>query len=155
MLYFSFTFLFSLLSVLYLFISFSCTILCTFYILHLCTVHFLHCFTVIIFIWLSLLCTCISCHIPSYDIHILCFSYTILFHILYFHMLFVYYAFHLLYLFIYFSCTMYFSYTVILYFSSCSCNCLYFHRITVLCFSYHVIYSIHVISFLVSCLQIP
>ena len=33
LLYFSFTFLFSLLSVLYLFISFLCTILCTFYIL--------------------------------------------------------------------------------------------------------------------------
>ena len=50
MLYFSFTFLFSLLSVLYLFISFSCTILCTFYILYSCTVHFLYCFPVILFI---------------------------------------------------------------------------------------------------------
>ena len=123
MLYFSFTFLFSLLSVLYLFISFSCTILCTFYILYSCTVHFLYCFPVIFFIWLSLLCTCICCHIPSYDIHILCFSYTILFHILYF------------------------SYAVILYFSSCSSNCLYFHLIAVLYFSYHGICSIHVISF--------
>ena len=101
-----------------------------------------NCFPVIFFIWLSPLCTCICCHIPSYDIHILCFSYAILFHILYFS-----YAFHILYLFIYFSCTMYFSYTVILYFSSCSSNCLYFHRIVVLCFSYQVIYSIHVIFF--------
>ena len=42
-----------------------------------------------------------------------------------------------------------------LYCTTCSCNCLYFHRIAVLCFSYHVIYSIHVISFLVSCLQLP
>ena len=84
MLCFSFTFLFSLISVLYLFISFSCAILCTFYILYSCTVHFLYCFPVIFCIWLSLLCTCICCHIPSYDIHILCFSYTILFHILYF-----------------------------------------------------------------------
>ena len=43
-----------------------------------------NCFPVIFFIWLSLLCTCICCHIPSYDIHILCFSYVILFHTLYF-----------------------------------------------------------------------
>ena len=40
-LYFSYTFLFSLLSVLYLFISFSCTTLCTFYIRYSCTVHIL------------------------------------------------------------------------------------------------------------------
>ena len=52
--------------------------------LYSCTVHFLYCFPVILFIWRSLLCTCICCHILSYDIHILCFSYTILFHILYF-----------------------------------------------------------------------
>ena len=34
-----------------------------------------------------------------------------------------------------------------LYYISCSCNCLYFHRIAMLCFSYHVIYFIHIISF--------
>ena len=86
--------------------------------LYSCTVHFLYCFPVILFIWLSLLCTCICCHIFSYDILILCFSY----------------AFRIL-------C---FSYTVILYFFSCSCNRLYFHRIAVLCFSYHVIsYTLH------------
>ena len=80
LLYFSFTFLFSLLSVLYLFISLLCTILCTLYILY------------------------------SY---------------IYIHVLFI-------------------SYTVFLYFTSCSCNCLYFHRIAVLCFSYHVIsYTLH------------
>ena len=80
MLYFSFNFLFSPLSVLYLFISFSYTILCTFYILY------------------------------SY---------------IYIHVLFI-------------------SYIVFLYFTSCSCNCLYFHRIAVLCFSYHVIsYTLH------------
>ena len=52
--------------------------------LYSCTVHFIYCFLVILFIWLSLLGTYICCHILSYDIHILCFSYTILFHILYF-----------------------------------------------------------------------
>ena len=67
--------------------------------------------------------------------------------ILYFHMIFIYSAFHILY-FSYAFHVLYFSYIVILYFTSCSCNCLYFHRIAVLCFSYHVIYSIHVISFL-------
>ena len=55
-------------------------------------------------------------------------SYTFLFHILY-----CPYIFHILY----------FSYTVILYFTSYSYNCLYFHRIAVLCFSYHVIYTCH------------
>ena len=81
-------------------------------------VHFLYCFHVILFIWLSLLCTCICCHIFSYDIHILCFSC----------------AFHIL-------C---FSFTILLYFSSCFCNCLYFDRIEMLCFSYHVIsYTLH------------
>ena len=74
-LYFSYTFLFSLHSVLYFFISFSCTTLCTFYILYSyivhvlfsytvfmycsctififlysCTVHFIYCFPVILFI---------------------------------------------------------------------------------------------------------
>ena len=37
-LYFSYAFLFSILYVLYLFISFSCTTLCTFYILYSCTI---------------------------------------------------------------------------------------------------------------------
>ena len=90
---FSYTFLFYLLSILYLFISFSCTILCTFHILYSCcfytifiylyscTIHFLYCFPIILFIWLSLLCTCICCHILSYDIHILCFSsYTVIYY---------------------------------------------------------------------------
>ena len=58
-LYFSYTFLFSLLSALYLFISFSCTTLYNFYILYSytifiylykCTVHFIYCFPVILFI---------------------------------------------------------------------------------------------------------
>ena len=66
---------------------------------------------------------------------------------------YILYAFHLHILVIYFSLSynvlfIYFSYTVILYFTSCSYNCLYFHHIAVLCFSYHVINSIHVISFL-------
>ena len=101
--------------------------------LYSCTVHFLYYFPVILVIWLSLLCTCICCHIFSYDIHILCFSYA--FRIL---------CFSYTILFICFSYTMYFPYTVILHFSSCSCNCLYFHRIAVLCFSYHVIsYTLH------------
>ena len=120
--------------------------------LYSCTVHFLYCFPVILFIRLSLLCTCICCHIFSYDIHILYFSYA-------FRILCSSYTI----LFIFFSYTMYFSYTVILYFSSCSCNCLYFNRIAVLCFSYHVIsytfhihfyhdLAIHVLSIFLSCM---
>ena len=140
-----------------------------------CTVHFLYCFPVILFIWLSLLCTCICCHIFSYDIHILCFSYAFCILCFSYTILFIYfsYAFHILYLsytfrvidtlflvLVYLSYTFLFhilftSYIVILCFTFCFGNCLYFHRIAVLCFSYHVIYSIHVISFLVSCLQIP
>ena len=92
--YWSYTFLFY---ILYLFIYFSCTVLCTFHIL----------------------------------------SYTILcpFHIL--------------------SCTMYFSYIVIFHILS-SCTLLlvlvtvHYHRIAVLCFSYHVIYSIHFICIYLS-----
>ena len=75
------------------FLSFSCTILCTFYILYSCTalilfsyiyIHVLFAsytiFPFILFIWLSLLCTYICCHIFSYDILICChiFSYDIL-----------------------------------------------------------------------------
>ena len=94
LLYWSYTFLFH---ILYLFIYFSCIVLCTFHIL----------------------------------------SYTILcpFHIL--------------------SCTMYFSYTVIFHILSSYTLLLvlvtvYYHRITVLCFSYHVIYSIHFICIYLS-----
>ena len=66
---------------------------CTIFIhLYSCTVHFLYCFPVILFIWLSLLCTCICCHIFSYDIHILCFSYA-------FHILCLSYTFHVLCIF--------------------------------------------------------
>ena len=85
--YLSYIFLFH---ILYLFIYFSCIVLCTFHIL----------------------------------------SYTIL------------YPFHIL------SCTMYFSYTVIFHILSSYTLLLvlvivYYHRIAVLCFSYHIIYSIH------------
>ena len=59
-------------------------------------------------------------------IHVLFISYTVF--LLYFSYVFVYYAFHILYL----------------YFTSCSCNGLYFHRIARLCFSYHIIsYTLH------------
>ena len=85
-------------------------------------------------------------------------SYTFLFHILY---LFIYFSFTVLCTFLILSytilcpfhilsCTMYFSYTAIFYILS-SCTLLlvlvtvYYHRIAVLCFSYHVIYSIHFI----------
>ena len=78
---------------------FMCCSYTIFIYLYSCTVHFLYCFPVILFIWRSLLCTCICCHILSYDIHILCFSYTILFHILYFS-----YAFHTM-LFINYTCS--------------------------------------------------
>ena len=98
----------------------------------------------------------------SYDFHILCFSYTVLSYYLSYtfrvidtlFLVLVYWSytflFHILYLFIYFSCTLYFSYTVIFHILS-SCTLLlvlvtiYYHRIAVLCFSYHVIYSIHFI----------
>ena len=98
----------------------------------------------------------------SYDFHILCFSYTVLSYYLSYtfrvidtlFLVLVYWSytflFHILYLFIYFSYTMHFSYTVIFHILS-SCTLLlvlvtvYYHRIEVLCFSYHVIYSIHFI----------
>ena len=93
--------------------------------------------------------------ILSYDFHILCFSsYTVVLyfpifssftsHILYFPMIFIYCVFHILYFHI-----LYFH---ILYFhilSSCTLLIVlvtvYYHRIAVLCFSYHVIYYMHFI----------
>ena len=43
------------------------------------------------------------------------------------------------YTFITFSCVHILIFHINLYCTTCSCNCLYFHRIAVLCFSYHVI----------------
>ena len=69
----------------------------------------------------------ISCHILyAFHLHILVIYFV-------FHIMYCSYTFHVLY----------FSYTVILYFTFCSYNCLYFHRIAVLCFSYHVFYTCH------------
>ena len=111
---------------------------------------------------------CFSYIVLSYDFHILCFSYTVLFH-----MFVVYYAFRILYfsygfpfftfmLVLLYTLIFYLSYTLCfrilsllflcsytyfhinLYCTTCSCNCLYFHRIAVLCFSYRVIsYTLH------------
>ena len=67
-------------------------------------------------------------HIP---IFMYC-SFYILFSCYTFHMIVIYCVFHLI-----------LSYCTSLYFSSFSYNCLYFHRIAVLCFSYHVFYTYH------------
>ena len=46
---------------------------------------------------------------------------------------------------LYFSCFLYTYFHIKLYCTSCSCNCLYFHRIARLCFSYHIIsYTFHI-----------
>ena len=138
--------------VLYFILSIYCIhVLFIYYFIYLysCTVHFLYCFPVILFIWLSLSCTCICCHIFSYDIHILCFSYIILFHILYFsyafrilcfsytilvHILFMYYV-----LFIYFHIV---NFHMLLYYISCSCNCtLSSHSSVMLLISYHILFT--------------
>ena len=64
------------------------------------------------------------------------FPYTVIYSSLSFSYTFMYYVF-----FIY----CHISYTIILYFTSYSCNCLYFHRIARLCFSYHIIsYTFHI-----------
>ena len=87
-------------------------------------------------------------HILSYTIIIYLYSYTVhvLFSYTYIHVLFISYTVFLLY-FSYDNHILCFSsYTVVLYFpifSSCSYNYLYFHRIAVLCFSYHVLYTCH------------
>ena len=98
----------------------------------------------------------------SYIMLFICFSYTMFFIYYTFHMLFIYFICHIhfvsltLYFLYLYTCHILFSfiYCTIHILSSCallfcSCNYLYFHRIAVLCFSYHVIYSIHVISFYV------
>ena len=81
----------------------------------------------------------------SLFIFILVLSYTFMLYafILYFsYPVILYYSygflFHVLYLFIYY-------FHINLYCTSCSCNCLYFHRITRLRFSYHIIsYTFHI-----------
>ena len=140
-LYFSYTFLFSLLSAQYLFISFSCTTLCNFYILYSCTVHVLFSYTYIHVLFISY--TVFLLYF-SYDSHILCFSsYTVVLyfpifssctsHILYFPMIFIYYAFHILYFHILYFHILYFH---ILYF-----HILYFHILFI-----YFIYHIHFVS---------
>ena len=98
-----------------------------FHVLLSCIV-FIYCFSVILFILLSLLCTVLVhilfmyCHILSYIIFIYC-----AFHILYFHILFIYFICHIHFV----SLTLYF-----LYLYTC-------HHIAMLCFSYHVMYFYH------------
>ena len=47
--------------------------------------------------------------------------------------------------FLYFFLCLYTCFHLKLYCISCSCNCLYFHRIARLCFSYHIIlYTFHI-----------
>ena len=111
----------------------------------------------ILFIYLSLFSTFYTLLVPILFVcYTLCFLYTVFmycsFHILFscytFHMIVIYCAFPLILSYTIISYDIHilcFSYTVILYFTSCSCNCLYFHRIAVLCFSYHVIsYTFHI-----------
>ena len=114
----------------------------------------------------------------SYDFHILCFSYTVLsYYQLYTHfisctcILVIYFSllYTILVHIIFMYCTLYFhilSYTIFVLFiyfhvlcafhilSSCTLLLVlvtvYYHRIAVLCFSYHVIYSIHFICIYLS-----
>ena len=105
----------------------------------------------------------IFCVIDTLFLVLVYLSYNFLFHILY---LFIYFScivlctFHILSytvlcLFHILSCTMYFSYTIIFHILS-SCTLLlvlvtvYYHHIAVLCFSYHVIYSIQFICIYLS-----
>ena len=140
-LYFSYTFLFSLLSALYLFISFSCTTLCNFNILYSCTVHILFSYTYIHVLFISY--TVFLLYF-SYDSHILCFSsYTVILyfpifssctsHILYFPMIFIYCTF-IYCIFIY--CT--FIYCIFIY-----CTFIYYiftyfsYTLSIIYISYH------------------
>ena len=79
--YYTFHIPFSFIYFLYFTCSYPFRVL--YFVLSIYYIHLLFSFPILfscyIFIWLSLLCTCICCHIFSYDIHILCFSYTILF----------------------------------------------------------------------------
>ena len=91
-----------------------------------CTVHFIYCFPVILFILHFIL-------VLSYTFMYICtfifyLSYTLCFRILSLLFLCSYTYFH-----------------IKLYCTSCSCNCLYFHCIARLCFSYHIIsYTFHI-----------
>ena len=92
----------------------------------LCVFHILYLSYTFLFYLLSILFVYYTLYFP-YTVFIYC-SYTIFIYqySCIVHILFMYCTFHILS-----SCT----------FSSCSYNFLYFHRIAVLCFSYHVFYT--------------
>ena len=106
----------------------------------------------ILFIYLSIFSTFYPFRVLYFVLFIYCIHVLFLY---YFHIsIFMYCSFPIFPYLVYFHIILYFylhSYTVILYFpifSSCtfssySYNCLYFHRIAVLCFSYHVFYTCH------------
>ena len=151
------------------FLSFLCTILCTFYILYSCTVLILFLISIFRYYSFPILFSCYTFHsslsylyyrirscsmLSSCTFHILL-SCTI--HILHIHLYFYILSVLFLCLYTYFH--------IKLYCTSCSCNCLYFHRIARLCFSYHIISyhilfiyisSVYTFPFLLcSCLRIP
>ena len=106
----------------------SCHILCicVFVFLYSCTIHFIYCFPIILFI--LHFHTCIIVYFIYICTFLFYLSYTLCFCILSVLFFCLYTYFH-----------------IKLYCTSCSCNCLYFHRIARLCFSYHVIsYTFHI-----------
>ena len=120
--------------ILFIYLSIFST-LCTL-LVHILFVYYTLYFLYTVFIYCS--CTIFIC-LYSCFVHVL-------FSSSYIYVLFISYTVFLLY-FSYDSHILYFSsYTIILYFpifSSCFYNCLYFHRIAVLCFSYNVFYTCH------------
>ena len=128
---------------------FSCTILCTFYILYSCTVHALFSYTYIHLLFISYTVFLLYFSfftfilVPSYTF-IFYLSYTLCFRILSLLFLCSYTYFH-----------------INLYCTSCSCNCiLSSHSKAMLLISYHILciyisfmYTFHYLLY--SCLQIP
>ena len=95
--------------------------------------------------------TCTIVYFPVICVHLVLFisCYLVLFLYFIYICTFLFYLSYTLYfciLSVLFLC-LYTYFHIKLYYTSCSCNCLYFHRIAVLCFSYQVIYFIHIISF--------
>ena len=99
-----------------------------------CILHY-HSYTIVYF---PVICVHLVLFISCYLVLFLYFIYICTF------LLYLSYTLCFCILFVLFLC-LYTYFHIKLYYTSCSCNCLYFHRIARLCFSYHIIsYAFHI-----------
>ena len=124
--------------------------ICVFIYLDSCTIHFIYCFPIILFILHFYTCTIVYFHVICVHLVLFISCYSVLFiYFIYICTFLFYLSYTLCYciLSVLFLC-LYTYFHIKLYYTSCSCNCLYFHCIARLCFSYHIISYTFLIHFL-------